>query len=312
VNQNQTFKHERRGGFLWAPQRNANGGRNPYYEFMRKVEPGDIIFSFVNSRIVSIAMASAKAEAAPKPDFDGAGLNWQNEGWRIEVAYQELPNPIRPKDHIAVLSPALDEKYSPLTMAGNGFQQYFFPVSAALTQALTTLLGNQFDSALESLLRDQLSAAPAPSFDDPAALTQESTILQRLDIGETQKTQLIKARRGQGVFRDNLFLIEQGCRVTGVRESRHLVASHIKPWRNSSDIEKLDGHNGLLLSPHVDHLFDSGFISFRDNGELITSSQLRLEILNRWHIAPAQRVGSFSGEQRNFLEYHRDQVLRSA
>ena len=46
VNQNQTFRQELDGGYLWSPKRNKNGHRNPFYEFMREVAPGDIVFSF--------------------------------------------------------------------------------------------------------------------------------------------------------------------------------------------------------------------------------------------------------------------------
>jgi len=51
VNQNQTFRHELAGGYLWSPKRNANGVRNPFYESMREVSPGDVIFSFVETRM---------------------------------------------------------------------------------------------------------------------------------------------------------------------------------------------------------------------------------------------------------------------
>jgi len=67
------------------------------------------------------------------------------------------------------------------------------------------------------------------------------------------REQLVGARRGQGVFRSNVLLREGACRVTGVDEPRHLKARHIKPWRHASDAERLDGANGLLLSPHIDH-----------------------------------------------------------
>lgn len=42
VNQNQTYRQEIQGGYLWSPKRNANGARNPFYESMREVSPGDI------------------------------------------------------------------------------------------------------------------------------------------------------------------------------------------------------------------------------------------------------------------------------
>ena len=57
VNQNQTYRHEIAGGYLWSPKRNANKARNPFYESMREVSPGDIIFSFRDTRIATLGIA---------------------------------------------------------------------------------------------------------------------------------------------------------------------------------------------------------------------------------------------------------------
>ena len=278
---------------------------------MQKIEPGDVIFSFVNSHIVSIALATARAVTEPKPDFGGAGLNWQNEGWHVDVVYSDLPNPIRPKDYIDQIASNLDQKYSPINSSGKGAQAYFFPVGEGLSTKLKKLLGNQFENAWKILLEEKAEPEFSPNFIDPRALEEETKIQQRLDIGATQRTQLVFARRGQGIFRTNVRLIEKSCRVTGLAESRHLVASHIKPWRNSNDLEKLDGYNGLLLSPHIDHLFDKGFISFTDDGTLLTSQHLREQVLTKWHVEKAQDVGQFSSAQSSYLEYHRDVVFES-
>ena len=43
VNQNQTYRHEIRGGYLWSPKRRSNQTQNPFYDFMREVAPGDIV-----------------------------------------------------------------------------------------------------------------------------------------------------------------------------------------------------------------------------------------------------------------------------
>ena len=57
INQNQTYRHEIAGGYLWSPKRNANKARNPFYESMREVAPGDIIFSFRDTRIAALGIA---------------------------------------------------------------------------------------------------------------------------------------------------------------------------------------------------------------------------------------------------------------
>jgi hypothetical protein len=137
----------------------------------------------------------------------------------------------------------------------------------------------------------------------------DELVVQRTDIGETEKLQLIRARRGQGLFRANVRLTEKYCRVTKVDDPRHLRASHIKPWKHSSDEEKVNGCNGLLLAPHIDHLFDGGFISFKPQGNLIVSPKLDRAVLKKWSIIPDMNVGNFGNEQSRFLEYHRDVIL---
>lgn len=124
--------------------------------------------------------------------------------------------------------------------------------------------------------------------------------------------QLVKARRGQGVFRSNLEQIEKECRITGLRSIQHLRASHIKPWRASDDFEKVDGHNGLLLSPHCDHLFDRGWVMFDDDGRLIPSDCLDQEVLTAWRIEPPAQPKPFLPKQIEYLEYHRELIFQRA
>jgi predicted restriction endonuclease len=73
----------------------------------------------------------------------------------------------------------------------------------------------------------------------------------------------------------------RSCRITGVTNPIHLRASHCKPWRDSNNDERLNGENGLLLTPTMDHLFDRGFISFEDSGVLIVSPVAHVPSLNR-------------------------------
>ncbi len=126
VNQNQTFRHEIEGGYLWSPKRNANGARNPFYEAMREVAPGDLIFSFMDTRILAIGIAQSYCWESPKPlEFGTAGEYWENIGWRVKVDFTKLANKIRPKDHIDILRPLLPQKYSPLQPNGNGLQSVY-------------------------------------------------------------------------------------------------------------------------------------------------------------------------------------------
>lgn len=129
-------------------------------------------------------------------------------------------------------------------------------------------------------------------------------------LNDTEKEQLTKARVGQGLYRKRLEEIECRCRLTGVSDMAHLRASHIKPWRDCADAEKLDGNNGLLLSPHIDHLFDKGYISFSDSGDLLLSSTLEPSVLTAWHLNNRINVGSFNPRQRLYLAYHRANIFK--
>jgi HNH endonuclease len=140
----------------------------------------------------------------------------------------------------------------------------------------------------------------------------EKVLSERTNIGPVEKHQLVKARRGQGQFRHNVMLYEKFCRITGISDPEHLRASHIKPWSKSSDMEKLDGQNGLMLAPHVDHLFDRGWISFSDDGSVLCSPQIEAAVLHAFHIDTTRNVGPFSKRQAEYLAYHREFVLRKS
>jgi hypothetical protein len=310
VNQNQTYRHEIQGGYLWSPKRNANGARNPFYESMREVSPGDLVFSFKDTRIFAVGIAQSYCWESPKPlEFGSAGQNWENIGWKVKVDFTELKNIIRPKDHMAVLGPLLPEKYSPLQPNGNGLQSvYLTELPESLAEILIGLIGQEI--ALLSLATKEILPAP---FDDLDYWEHkiELEIIADISVRETEKLAIVKARVGQGVYKERVRSIESKCRITGVENPVHLVASHCKPWRDSSNEERLDGENGLLLTPSIDHLFDRGFISFENSGELIISPVAHRPSLQFMGIETEQiiNVGSFSSGQKLFLDFHRNQVL---
>jgi hypothetical protein len=203
-----------------------------------------------------------------------------------------------------ILGPTLPPKYSPIQTDGSGNQgAYLSEVNPAMAGALKGLLGAQWNH----------SEAQAPAFPEADLENEDegvaNQILQRTDIGATERQQLVKARRGQGVYRKNLEALESGCRVTGLTERRHLRASHIKPWRLCTDFEKLDGNNGLLLSPHLDHLFDQGFISFENEGALLIIKGLPESVLSAWHLPTKLNIGPFRIAQQGYLEFHRKFVF---
>jgi hypothetical protein len=142
----------------------------------------------------------------------------------------------------------------------------------------------------------------------------EERVAADASIGDTDREAIIRARRGQGLFKQLVMDIEARCRITGVENPAYLVASHCKPWRDSSNEERLNGENGLLLTPSIDHLFDRGFIGFEDSGDLIVSPVAHKPSVQRMGVETQRvvNVGGFTEGQRRFLDFHRNAVLLRA
>jgi HNH endonuclease len=289
VNQNQTFQQEIAGNYLWSPKRNSDGERNPFYESMREVAPGDVIFSFVETRIIAIGIAKSHCWECPKPpEFGSAGQNWENIGWRVNVSFAQLLNKLRPKEHIGILKAVLPDRYSPLQSNGNGNQGvYLTELSSDFAEVLRGLIGEEARTLIAS------SSSPATTENGGIVTGDDLDVWERkleeqiegdTSVPETEREAIVRARCGQGLFKRRVMEIENRCRVTGVDNLAHLLASHCKPWRDSSNEERLNGENGLLLTPSIDHLFDRGFIGFEDSGTLIISPVA--------HRPSLQRMGS--------------------
>lgn len=93
-------------------------------------------------------------------------------------------------------------------------------------------------------------------------------------INATEKDSIVKSRIGQGSFRKDLIEYWHGCAISQCPLTWMLIASHIKPWKDADNQERLDVYNGLLLLPNYDKLFDLGYISFNRNGRIMCSRLL--------------------------------------
>ena len=115
VNHKQTYRQEVGEGYMWSPKKQKNGNPHFSYEYMKHVQPGDILFSYTNAAIIAIGIATTHCYTFPKPqEFGKAGIYWSDEGWKVDVSFRKLDVPIRTMDHFDSLKPLLPEKYSPL------------------------------------------------------------------------------------------------------------------------------------------------------------------------------------------------------
>ena len=304
VNQGKTFKEEVQAGYLWSPKVDRNGAFNYSYQTMTLVEPGDLIFSYADSQIKAAGIAQRKSYLGPKPDFGNQGTNWNQSGWYVDVEFQILSAAPRPRDFIEELLPYLPEKYSPILRSGKGNQKVYL---VDIAEELAFILIEHAEISLASL-QERLS----PIIDSTSEYEINLEIASRGVKGDLEQEQLIMARRGQGVFRHNVRLVEKRCRLTYLEDSRHLIASHIKPWRVAQADEKISQNNGLLLSPHVDHLFDGGLISFENSGKLLVSQSLEPNIFNKWNLTRDLDLIPLNSEQQYFMEFHRNFVFKDS
>lgn len=297
VNHKQTFKAEVSGGYIWSPKRNKNNSYNKSYENMTKAVVGDLVFSYADTKVKAIGVVVEKYKEQPVPsEFGNKAELWNADGYLVHVQWEMLEHPFFPKEHLKEIASLLPEKHSPIQIkTGNGNQGiYLAAIGEDLGNKLIELI-NQNNNFIKPEIEEEVLQEEEE---------KEVENIEKADIPAQEKLQLIKARKGQGIYRSNLLKIEKSCRVTGITNISFLVASHIKPWCKSENAEKIDGNNGLLLSPHVDKLFDRGYISFADNGDMLIKKEAE-EVFNAWGLV-IRNVGSFNKRQSSYLAYHRE------
>ena len=174
---------------------------------------------------------------------------------------------------------------------------------------------NSVKSMLIEELKNEVSLLDAHSFTWILSAQMEkenalADISSYLNLSSTERESIIRARVGQGQFRQALIDYWESCAVTGCKEPSLLRASHIKPWSKSNHIERLSLYNGLLLSPNLDLCFDAGMISFNANGRIIISHRISANDLQALSIHEDMRLSSITIEHENYLRYHREHIYK--
>ena len=297
VNHKQTFKHEISGGFLWSPKFKSNGDRNYFYDTMADAEVGDIVLSYANGKVSYFGVVVEEASTAQKPsEFGAAGDVWDNDGWFLPISWQKISPSIQPKliwDEIQHLFP---QKYSPLNGQGGGNQGCY--------------LAEISEQIFLTLMQYALEKNPILFSTIQKNLATTSSALRR-QITEVKRT--VNQRIGQLQFRNEVIKLEGACPITGVASPAFLRASHIKPWRVCETAEeRLDPYNGLALAPHIDQLFDQGYITFDTSGSLILSDECPPMIPIQWGFEEkiSQSLIEVNSKRSKYINYHNRHVFK--
>jgi hypothetical protein len=252
-----------------------------YVPYLKATSPGRLIFAYESEKGGFVAVGVIEKEWDAKCHTGYPELFGESYGIYFRIKVKWIPD----------FKCAYDE----LKQAG------FAPKN----QAIDILRGEYLQ-----FLKGRLDRLEMPISREEIEHIEVAKIENDESLSSTEKEQLIKARKGQGKFRDAVQVVENKCRLTGEVNPEMLRASHIKPWRVANNNERLDKNNGLMLSPHVDHLFDNGWITFDDNGKLIVSPKLKDSTLRAWHLPVEAATGSLNLEQRNYMKYHRDEIFK--
>lgn len=121
----------------------------------------------------------------------------------------------------------------------------------------------------------------------------------------------VKQRVGQDLYRKALMQYWNGrCAISDMSIPIFLRASHAKPWRDATDRERLDVHNGLLLAAHLDIAFDQGFVSVADDGTVLVSNSLQRREREVLGLEIPRRVDRLRPEHAHYLAWHRERIWR--
>ncbi len=286
VNVGTSYKEVLEEQFLWAPnlghKNNGSTFVNPGWKAVQEVKKGDVILVHKDKQVLGFAIAKVNAFEAPRPETRNFST-WEEQGTKIDIALNLFPAAIQTSTFVSEFLDRFNASCSPpvftVKETANQFYMCKIPVAAA------------------SLIFDQ--------YNTPLSDVKIDTESDSIEI-DTSSEAIVKVRKGQQKFRRNVVKYWDGCCcLTGLKKAEVLIASHIIPWELASNKARLDKFNGLLLSPNADKLFDKGFISFDEHGNLIRGVKISEEDLNALGLQSGMKIHGLTTKHHEYLKEHR-------
>ena len=299
VMQGHTYQEEKEQGIIWSPQKDKGGNTPHSWLRMTEVKKGDRVFHYVKGNIVAISIASSSCQEATKPAALQYFEAWGEKGYLVKLHYHELEIPLNIRKNFEELRPLLPLKYSAFQQDGNGNQGCLYPCNEELAIKLLELISdlNIYEVELEQL---ELAIGIIRR-------TERNTIVPM--IAETEAEAKAKIRLGQKKFKRELLpLWGHKCAICEIELPALLRASHSKPWKDSTDAERLDPFNGVLLCCNHDALYNKGYIAFDGQGRLHISSQIPELDYVKYSIHPKMKISRYE-ENKPYFKWHKKNVF---
>ena len=226
-------------------------------------------------------------------------------GWEVEpqvLADGRLRLSSALHSHVCYVQPLQGRQF----MLSFDSQQLITELETRFKEFIGQPLGNM-DLIREILREASKLASTLP--DSPVMEFEEK--MKGITLDKTTAIREVEQRVGQDIYRKNLLRYWGGeCALTRIGIEQLLVASHAKPWKDcESAEERLNVFNGFLLEARYDRLFDQGFISFTDDGELMISRKLDESTVNVLGLSRDLKLRWVRDEHLPFLHWHQQRVF---
>lgn len=299
VMQGETYQEEKNSGLIWAPETDKAGMVPPSYRRLMEVKKEDRIFHYVKGSIVAISVAKSGCRKERKPFADGSSENEPAAGYLVPVDYRELENPLPIKDCLNDISGLLPVKYAAFKEDGSGNPGYLYPCNEEL--AIVLLEGiSQLNIYVPQ--EEQLELAM-----EVVRITEHNPLTTL--IAETIMELKTKIQRGQQQFRSSLLpLWHKECPLCGMDIDAVLKAGYAKPWKDSTDAEKINPYNGLLLCSNHEAMFTAGLISFTAGGRLHIAQKIPEQQYALYGLKKGMKISVYP-ENGEFFKWHKRKIF---
>jgi len=301
VMQGETYQEEREMGIINSPQKDS-GGQVPHsWLRMIEVNEGDRIFHYVKGYIVAISVAKTGCQEISR------SLTLNNEsrkhstvkGYLVELEYHELEVPLNVLSNFHEILPLLPLKYSPFQQDGNGNPGYLYPCNEQLVIKLLELIS---DLNIYRVDEEQLELAIGT-----VRRTERNNFIPLMAELESEVKLMI--RKSHEKFRKDLLpLWENKCALCEIELPVLLQASYSKPWKDSTDSERVDPYNGILLCYNHDALYAKGYIAFDGQGKLHISASIPEDDYVIYNIYPKKRIARYE-ENKPYFKWHKRNIF---